>query len=112
MKLLRGRTDNGCIAELKGAADRIICDPPFLSEECQTKGIFFFLFSALQGVHESNALSGNDSPLALPLMGHSCDLKTDPLHRRANGERNHRTLPPPRHRYHDFRARALEGAQQ
>ncbi|KAI8959515.1 hypothetical protein F5Y11DRAFT_359159 [Daldinia sp. FL1419] len=24
-------------AELKGAADRIICDPPFLSEDCQTK---------------------------------------------------------------------------
>ncbi|KAI1808672.1 putative N6-adenine methyltransferase-domain-containing protein [Daldinia bambusicola] len=24
-------------AELKGAVDRIICDPPFLSEDCQTK---------------------------------------------------------------------------
>lgn len=26
-------------AELKGAFDRIICDPPFLSEDCQTKGM-------------------------------------------------------------------------
>jgi hypothetical protein len=26
-------------AELKGACDRIIVDPPFLSEECQTKGM-------------------------------------------------------------------------
>ena len=24
--------------EMKGAFDRIICDPPFLSEDCQTKG--------------------------------------------------------------------------
>lgn len=26
------------VAHLKGCADRVICDPPFLSEECQTKG--------------------------------------------------------------------------
>jgi EEF1A lysine methyltransferase 1 len=26
-------------AELKGACDRIIVDPPFLSEDCQTKGM-------------------------------------------------------------------------
>jgi hypothetical protein len=26
-------------SELKGKFDRIICDPPFLSEDCQTKGI-------------------------------------------------------------------------
>jgi methylase of polypeptide subunit release factors len=26
-------------SEMKGAFDRIICDPPFLSEDCQTKGI-------------------------------------------------------------------------
>jgi|TARA_R110002003_G_scaffold115_2_gene9950 methylase of polypeptide subunit release factors len=25
-------------AEMKGSFDRIICDPPFLSEDCQTKG--------------------------------------------------------------------------
>jgi hypothetical protein len=25
--------------EMKGSFDRIICDPPFLSEDCQTKGI-------------------------------------------------------------------------
>ena len=25
-------------AELKGSFDRLICDPPFLSEDCQTKG--------------------------------------------------------------------------
>ena len=28
------------IAELKGSATRVIVDPPFLSEECQTKGMF------------------------------------------------------------------------
>jgi NADH dehydrogenase (ubiquinone) 1 alpha subcomplex subunit 9 len=26
-------------AELKGACDRIVVDPPFLSEDCQTKGV-------------------------------------------------------------------------
>jgi tRNA G10 N-methylase Trm11 len=26
-------------AELKGSFDAIICDPPFLSQDCQTKGI-------------------------------------------------------------------------
>lgn len=26
-------------AELKGKFDRIVCDPPFLSEDCQTKGM-------------------------------------------------------------------------
>jgi EEF1A lysine methyltransferase 1 len=25
-------------AELRGSFDRMICDPPFLSEDCQTKG--------------------------------------------------------------------------
>ena len=28
----------GYIAELKGGATRVIVDPPFLSEDCQTKG--------------------------------------------------------------------------
>jgi hypothetical protein len=28
------------IAELKGSATRVIVDPPFLSEDCQTKGMF------------------------------------------------------------------------
>ena len=26
-------------SELKGSFDRIICDPPFLSQDCQTKGM-------------------------------------------------------------------------
>jgi Probable N6-adenine methyltransferase len=26
-------------ASMKGTVDHIICDPPFLSEDCQTKGI-------------------------------------------------------------------------
>lgn len=30
---------NRHIAELKGTATRIIVDPPFLSEDCQTKGV-------------------------------------------------------------------------
>jgi hypothetical protein len=34
---VKGRLMSG-EAEMKGAADRVICDPPFLSEECQTKG--------------------------------------------------------------------------
>lgn len=25
---------------LKGTADRVICDPPFLNEDCHTKGLF------------------------------------------------------------------------
>lgn len=31
---------NGRIAELKSSATRVIVDPPFLSEDCQTKGMF------------------------------------------------------------------------
>lgn len=31
-------TKNGYLAQLKGSVDHIICDPPFLSEDCQTKG--------------------------------------------------------------------------
>lgn len=33
-------------ASLKGAFDRIICDPPFLNEDCQSKGnhIISFLY--------------------------------------------------------------------
>jgi hypothetical protein len=27
---------------MKGAVDRMICDPPFLSEDCQTKGMLSF----------------------------------------------------------------------
>ena len=33
--------DQGLIGppvEMKGAFDRIVCDPPFLSDDCQTKG--------------------------------------------------------------------------
>lgn len=26
-------------AEMKGTYDRVICDPPFLSQDCQTKGL-------------------------------------------------------------------------
>ena len=29
-------------ADLKGTFDRVICDPPFLSEDCQTKGTLEF----------------------------------------------------------------------
>lgn len=32
---------NNMTANLKGSIDRIICDPPFLSDDCQTKGEFF-----------------------------------------------------------------------
>jgi Probable N6-adenine methyltransferase len=35
----RGRTGTDCPpASMKSAIDHIICDPPFLSEDCQTKG--------------------------------------------------------------------------
>jgi hypothetical protein len=30
--------NNNKIASLKGSFDRIICDPPFLNEDCQSKG--------------------------------------------------------------------------
>lgn len=40
---------------MKGTVDRIICDPPFLSEECQTKGrshlvLFVFWDVAVVGI--------------------------------------------------------------
>jgi hypothetical protein len=35
------------IAELKGSAQRVIVDPPFLSEDCQTKGTCCYSFPAL-----------------------------------------------------------------
>ena len=31
------------LGELKGKFDRIICDPPFLSQDCQTKGEYFLV---------------------------------------------------------------------
>jgi len=43
-RALSGRHDDGLretdsrSGHLKGSVDRIICDPPFLSEDCQTKG--------------------------------------------------------------------------
>ncbi|KAH8887063.1 NAD(P)-binding protein [Thozetella sp. PMI_491] len=46
-------------AELKGCADRIICDPPFLSEDCQTK-------AALTVRWLSKASSAGASAAALP----------------------------------------------
>ena len=30
-------------ADMKGSVDHIICDPPFLSEDCQTKGEINFI---------------------------------------------------------------------
>ncbi|PNY26732.1 Protein-lysine N-methyltransferase EFM5 [Tolypocladium capitatum] len=42
------------IAELKGSLDRIICDPPFLSEDCQTKSV--------------TALSSHAEPVQLTLL--------------------------------------------
>lgn len=37
-------------AELKGSFDAIICDPPFLSQDCQTKGNAGFCLSPLRKV--------------------------------------------------------------
>lgn len=33
---------NKITAEIRARFDRIICDPPFLSADCQTKGISSF----------------------------------------------------------------------
>lgn len=40
-------------APLKGQFDRIICDPPFLSEDCQTKAALTVRFLAKEWTHDS-----------------------------------------------------------
>lgn len=40
MKAQRRFADVRYLVELKGRFDRVICDPPFLSTDCQTKGIW------------------------------------------------------------------------
>jgi len=40
MSLIRADSTYSMTAHMKGSVDHIICDPPFLSEDCQTKGKF------------------------------------------------------------------------
>jgi len=54
---LKKKTKNWHIkAKLKGSIDHIICDPPFLSEDCQTKGKMTHKhFPSLQKINISQA---------------------------------------------------------
>jgi tRNA1(Val) A37 N6-methylase TrmN6 len=46
-------------AELKGSFDAIICDPPFLSQDCQTKGEFI----VTESKHLDMEITHNVQPL-------------------------------------------------
>lgn len=43
-------------AEMKGSFDCIICDPPFLSEDCQTKGVKTLLCNLHASLANANQL--------------------------------------------------------
>lgn len=51
-------------AHLKGTCDRIICDPPFLSEDCQTKGRWSLQPLALHCNYCTSANTLTPTPLA------------------------------------------------
>ena len=46
--IIRGLVNVTKLGRLRGQFDRIICDPPFLSTECQTKGEFIAALGLLQ----------------------------------------------------------------
>ena len=63
-------------AGLKGSVDHIIVDPPFLSEDCQTKGKFSFLLLLLFFLifTVTDVPSCYDSQMAVKVLGRRCGL--------------------------------------
>ena len=102
LELRRGLRDT---AELKESATRVIVDPPFLSEDCQTKGMYFLHSGCVVDVEILMRSSCNDSAVALQSLGHiTTRQQTHSLHRRANEEANHITLSTSRRPHHNLRA--------
>ena len=94
-------TEIGDTAHLKGSIDRIICDPPFLSEDCQTKGTPSAAPRlSLQGAAILDTDTHNSrthSPLALQTAEQRRRPGSQPatgrLHRRAHGVPHHEAVP-------------------
>ena len=120
-------------AELKGTVDRIICDPPFLSEDCQTKSEhpFFssdatshcFPYMTTPSIRAGGTLSNPNAdpfpppPSPLSRLDRSVALQArrheiDHLHGRAHGESSHEAVPPLRRAHDDVRALAPQRAEQ
>jgi len=100
-------------AELQGSFDAIICDPPFLSQDCQTKGTVCsgHRRQITHGLtHQSP--SGLDSALASQVLD-AGSTAPPRLHRGANGIPHHReTVRQGRHADDRLRNPACQGAQQ
>ena len=100
-------------AELQGSFGAIICDPPFLSQDCQTKGTVCsgHRRQITHGLtHQSP--SGLDSALASQVLD-AGSTAPPRLHRGANGIPHHReTVRQGRHADDRLRNPACQGAQQ
>jgi len=79
-------------AELKGRFDRIICDPPFLSSDCQTKGRS--TAKIIVNASQTDARSCSDYSMACKIMVITNTIwcssarwsTRNPVYRRKNGE--------------------------
>ena len=101
------------LASLKGAVDHIICDPPFLSEDCQTKGMglveislhirYVLLHSFSRYELLLIAFSCSDGPMAIEVLGSAprirakprVDSKANRLHRRTHEGPSKQALQAP-----------------
>src|SRR5262249_30600703 len=117
-------------AELKGTADRVIVDPPFLNEDCQAKGAPPHPQSDVAAskppvLADADAgppplrLSCHDRPLALPRFrrrrcrrGRRRAAPPDRVHRRAHGGLGNEVVPSLRPADHRLRSPAREGTEQ
>ena len=106
-----GGAENLYLAELKGTATRIICDPPFLSDDCQTKGMSLSILPYPFG--RSDELTGRNSRTYGPLVK-PCVLVCPPyrLYWRANVRSRHKTLSLLWLADNDLRSSSRSGTQQ
>jgi 16S rRNA G966 N2-methylase RsmD len=95
--------------EMKASFDRIIVDPPFLSEDCQTKGRFK---SGSQRILELTTTSCVDCEMAGKVMDPRLSA-THCMHRRTYGELDHHKIVR-QSRYQDYglRDQARERLEQ
>lgn len=100
---------NNSTASMKGSFDRIICDPPFLNEDCQSKGNKSEFPWSLEH-HWLYHYSRTHSPLASQDMGSSS--QTHPMYRRAYGESGTQVVWQGWYAHHNVLARTLKGPEQ
>lgn len=116
------------IASLKGAFDRIICDPPFLSEDCQSKGDHRSDMQVSRDSTDKTYHSRTYCPLAgkdmepsqlldAPGQRHrhlttKARTQAHPMHRRAYGGLGAQIVWQGWRPHHDFLPGALQGSEQ